>query len=288
MKKLINRPGDVVGEMVEGLVAVYPGLVRLPGRSVIVRADAEEARRSRVAVVSGGGSGHEPAHAGHVGRGMLSAAVLGDVFTSPAPDAVRAALRAVTGPPGALLVVKNYTGDRLNFGLAAELARAEGLNVETVVVADDVALAGTAEAEHVGRRGLAGTVLRRYSVPEPSLGEGLTADTLTLSRVDVLAQAAGEKAFMSEVFTPPISNCAKASRASNPQPGDRDHGVSLAGRLPPLGRQRRRRAERPPAVPPADAGSRQDGRTPAPSGGSLQLVGMSPFEEPRRGFGVPA
>jgi dihydroxyacetone kinase len=159
MKKLINRPGDVVGEMVEGLVTVYPGLVRLPGRAVIVRADAEEARRSRVAVISGGGSGHEPAHAGYVGRGMLSAAVLGDVFTSPAPDAVLAALRAVTGPPGALLVVKNYTGDRLNFGLAAELARTEGLKVETVVVADDVALAGTAEAEHVGRRGLAGTVL---------------------------------------------------------------------------------------------------------------------------------
>jgi dihydroxyacetone kinase len=90
---------------------------------------------------------------------MLSAAVAGDVFTSPSPETVLAAIRAVTGPPGALLVVKNYTGDRLNFGLAAELARAEGLKVEIVVVADDVSLAATAEAEHAGRRGLAGTVL---------------------------------------------------------------------------------------------------------------------------------
>src|SRR4051812_45655912 len=90
---------------------------------------------------------------------MLSAAVAGDVFTSPSPDAVLAAIRAVTGPPGALLVVKNYTGDRLNFGLAAELARSEGLKVEVAVVADDVALASGESADHAGRRGLAGTVL---------------------------------------------------------------------------------------------------------------------------------
>ena len=159
MKKLINRPGAVVDEMVWGLVAVYPGLARLPGRAVLVRADAAEVRDRQVALISGGGSGHEPAHAGYVGRGMLSAAVAGDVFTSPSPDAVLAAIRATTGPPGALLIVKNYTGDRLNFGLAAELARSEGLNVEIVVVADDVALAATATADHAGRRGLAGTVL---------------------------------------------------------------------------------------------------------------------------------
>ena len=108
-------------------------------------------------MISGGGSGHEPAHAGYVGRGMLSAAVAGDVFTSPSPDAVLAAIRATAGPAGALLIIKNYTGDRLNFGLAAELARAEGIPVETVLVADDVALA--ASPGHAGRRGLAGTVL---------------------------------------------------------------------------------------------------------------------------------
>ena len=157
MKKLINRPEQVVAEMVEGLAAAFPGLRRLPGHHVLVRDDAEEARRGRVALVSGGGSGHEPAHAGYVGRGMLSAAVAGDVFTSPAPDAVLAAIRAVAGPPGCLLIVKNYTGDRLNFGLAAEMARAEGIPVEVAVVADDAALAES--ADHAGRRGLAGTVL---------------------------------------------------------------------------------------------------------------------------------
>src|SRR4030088_905913 len=116
MKKLINRPERVVEEMVEGLVAVYPGLRRLPGQTVLVRSELPDAGSRPVAVISGGGSGHEPAHAGYVGRGMLSGAVAGDVFTSPSPAAVLAAIRAVTGPPGALLIVKNYTGDRLNFG----------------------------------------------------------------------------------------------------------------------------------------------------------------------------
>jgi dihydroxyacetone kinase len=157
MKKLINRPTEVVEEMVEGLVAIYPGLRRLPGQTILVRSDLPDAADRPVAVISGGGSGHEPAHAGYVGRGMLGAAVAGDVFTSPSPDAVLAAVRAVAGPRGALLIVKNYTGDRLNFGLAAELARAEGIPVEIVIVADDVALA--ASVENAGRRGLAGTVL---------------------------------------------------------------------------------------------------------------------------------
>src|SRR4051812_22168870 len=143
--------------MVEGLAAIHPGLRRLPGHTVLVRADAAEVRDRQVALVSGGGSGHEPAHAGYVGRGMLSAAVAGAVFTSPVPDAILAAIRAVAGRRGVLLIVKNYTGDLLNFGLAAELARAEGLPVEVVVVADDVALIDTTET--AGRRGLAGTVL---------------------------------------------------------------------------------------------------------------------------------
>ncbi len=157
MKKLINRPEAVVEEMIEGLAAAYPGLRRLPGQTVLIRADVPTPAERPVAVISGGGSGHEPAHAGYVGRGMLSAAVAGDVFTSPSPDAVLAAIRATAGPAGAVLIVKNYTGDRLNFGLAAELARAEGIPVEIVLVADDVALAGS--VEHAGRRGLAGTIL---------------------------------------------------------------------------------------------------------------------------------
>ena len=157
MKKLINDPIRVVEEMLEGMVAIHPGLKRLAGESVLIRADADEARGQQVGLISGGGSGHEPAHAGYIGRGMLSAAVAGDVFTSPSPDSVHAAIRAVAASRGALLIVKNYTGDRLNFGLAAERARAEGIPVEMVIVADDVALAGA--GGHAGRRGLAGTIL---------------------------------------------------------------------------------------------------------------------------------
>jgi dihydroxyacetone kinase len=157
MKKLINDPSSVVPEMLEGLVALWPGLSLLEGEQVIVRTDFETVRANQVALISGGGSGHEPAHAGYVGAGMLTAAVAGDVFTSPSPDAVLAAIRTVTGQAGALLIVKNYTGDRLNFGLAAELARAEGFRVEIVVIADDVSLHATATL--AGRRGIAGTVL---------------------------------------------------------------------------------------------------------------------------------
>jgi len=156
MKKFINRPQDVVEEMLQGLVVLHPGSARLPGHKALVRADAEQIRDRQVAVLSGGGSGHEPAHAGYIGAGMLSAAVAGEVFTSPSADTVFAAIKAVAGKPGALLVVKNYTGDRLNFGLAAEMARAQGIPVEMIVVDDDVALKGTAHS--TSARGLAGTV----------------------------------------------------------------------------------------------------------------------------------
>jgi dihydroxyacetone kinase len=156
MKKFINRPQDVVEEMLEGLVVLHPGSVRLAGHKVIVRSDAEQSRYQQVAILSGGGSGHEPAHAGYIGVGMLHAAVLGEVFTSPSSDSIFAAIKAVSGKAGAVLVVKNYTGDRLNFGLAAEMARAEGIPVEMVIVDDDVALKGTGQA--TGARGLAGTV----------------------------------------------------------------------------------------------------------------------------------
>jgi dihydroxyacetone kinase len=156
MKKFINRPEDVVEEMLQGLVVLHPGSARLPGHKALVRADAEQTRDQQVAVLSGGGSGHEPAHAGYIGEGMLSAAVAGEVFTSPSSDTIFAAIKAVAGKPGALLVVKNYTGDRLNFGLAAEMARAEGIPVEMIIVDDDVALKGTVYA--TGARGLAGTV----------------------------------------------------------------------------------------------------------------------------------
>lgn len=158
MKKLVNDPRAVVTEMLEGLVSLNPGLALLEGESVVVRSDIPSDPATRqVAILSGGGSGHEPAHAGYVGPGLLHAAIAGDVFTSPSTDAVLAAIRAVAGPAGALLVVKNYTGDRLNFGLAAELARAEGIPTRTVIVSDDVSLRDTVEPSR--RRGIAGTVL---------------------------------------------------------------------------------------------------------------------------------
>ena len=156
MKKFINRPENAVEEMLQGMTVLSPGLDRLPGHRVMFRADAEQIRDKRVAIISGGGSGHEPAHAGYIGEGMLSAGVAGEVFTSPDTDSIFAAIKAVAGKPGALLVVKNYTGDRLNFGLAAEMARSEGIAVEMIIVDDDVALNGSGSA--TGARGLAGTV----------------------------------------------------------------------------------------------------------------------------------
>lgn len=156
MKKLINKPSAVVREMLEGIVGLNAGLALLDTENVVVRAGIPAAANRPVAVISGGGAGHEPAHAGYVGEGMLTAAVTGEVFTSPSVDAVLAAIRATAGPAGALLVVKNYTGDRLNFGLAAELATIEGIPTEIAVVADDVALSGLVPRER--RRGIAGTV----------------------------------------------------------------------------------------------------------------------------------
>lgn len=152
MRKLINEPGEVVEDLVQGLIRSNGNLTRVSGWPVVVRTERPET----TAVISGGGSGHEPAHAGFVGRGMLDAAVCGPVFTSPSVDAVSAALEAVGEAREVLVIVKNYTGDRLNFGLAAREARAQGRVVEHVVVADDVALGDSAGA---GRRGIAGTVL---------------------------------------------------------------------------------------------------------------------------------
>ena len=156
MKKLINAPADVIEDYISGLVAATPHLARVDGLPIIVRAPQSAKSDDRVALVSGGGSGHEPAHAGYVGEGMLDAAVLGPVFTSPSVDNIYAAIVASATRAGVLLIVKNYTGDRLNFGLAAEMARAEGIRVEMVVVADDAALGDSSRA---GRRGLTAAVL---------------------------------------------------------------------------------------------------------------------------------
>ncbi|MEM6590055.1 MAG: dihydroxyacetone kinase subunit DhaK [Pseudomonadota bacterium] len=154
MSQFINAKDTLVTDAVDGLLETSGGaLTRLDGYphiKVVCRADWD---KSKVALISGGGSGHEPAHAGFVGRGMLTAAVCGEVFASPSVDAVLAGILAVTGKAGCLLIVKNYTGDRLNFGLAAERARAFGLEVEMVIVDDDIALPHLPQP-----RGVAGTL----------------------------------------------------------------------------------------------------------------------------------
>ena len=138
MKKLINDPADVVRDALRGMAAAHPELRVDVEQRFIVRADAPQ--QGRVGLVSGGGSGHEPLHGGYVGHGMLDAACPGEVFTSPVPDQILAATQAVDGGAGVLHVIKNYTGDVLNFQMVAELAADEGITVESVVVDDDVAV----------------------------------------------------------------------------------------------------------------------------------------------------
>src|SRR5881397_1717167 len=139
MKKFINAPEDVVKESLAGLAAAHPDLVRVDFENqVVLRKDAPV--KGKVGVISGGGSGHEPLHGGFVGRGMLDAACPGQVFTSPVPDQMLAATKAVDGGAGVLHIVKNYTGDVMNFKLAAEDAADEGITVESVLVDDDVAV----------------------------------------------------------------------------------------------------------------------------------------------------
>ncbi len=155
MKKLINAPDNVVDEALAGMVAAHGDLIKVIEPNVVVRAGAP--RQGKVGVISGGGSGHEPMHGGFVGMGMLDAACPGAVFTSPVPDQMLAATKAVDGGAGVLHIVKNYTGDIMNFELAAELAQAEGIEVTSVVIADDVAVQDSLYT--AGRRGVGGTVL---------------------------------------------------------------------------------------------------------------------------------
>ncbi len=156
MKKIINDPSTVVVDSLRGMAAAHPDLLRITYEpAVVARSNAPVA--GKVGVVSGGGSGHEPLHGGFVGMGMLDAAVPGAVFTSPTPDAIQAAIQAVDGGAGVLLLVKNYTGDVLNFETAAELAEADGTPVRSVVIDDDVAVKDSTYT--AGRRGVGGTVL---------------------------------------------------------------------------------------------------------------------------------
>ena len=155
MAQFINTKENLVTQSLDGflLTSGNANLMRLDGYPHIKVVCRTDHKPSRVALISGGGSGHEPAHAGFVGKGMLTAAVCGEVFASPSVDAVLAGILAVTGKGGCLLIVKNYTGDRLNFGLAAEKARSLGKKVEMVVVGDDIAIPGILQP-----RGVAGTL----------------------------------------------------------------------------------------------------------------------------------
>jgi phosphoenolpyruvate---glycerone phosphotransferase subunit DhaK len=155
MKKLINAVDNVVRDQLRGLAAAHPELSVRSDPNHVVRADSPVA--GKVALVSGGGSGHEPMHAGFVGRGMLDGAVPGEVFTSPTPDQVLECAKAVNGGAGVLLLVKNYTGDVLNFETALELAHEEGVALASVLVDDDVAVKDSLYT--AGRRGVAGTVI---------------------------------------------------------------------------------------------------------------------------------
>ena len=154
MKKLINGIDNIVDEMLDGLACAYPQyLRRLEGYDVVVRSGGS---KGKVALVSGGGSGHEPAHGGYVGKGLLDGAIAGAVFTSPTPDQVYEAIKAADGGKGVLLVIKNYTGDVMNFEMAADMARDDGIEVEQVITADDVAVENSTWT--TGRRGIAGTI----------------------------------------------------------------------------------------------------------------------------------
>ena len=154
MKKLINKVDDVECEMIEGLAKAAPKKLRkLDEGNIIVRTPKKE---GKVALVSGGGSGHEPAHGGYVGSGMLDCAVAGSVFTSPTPDQIYEGIKAVATEAGVLAIVKNYTGDVLNFEMAIDMAKDEGVNADYVIVNDDVAVKDSLYT--TGRRGVAGTI----------------------------------------------------------------------------------------------------------------------------------
>ena len=185
MAQFINSKEALVTEAIDGVLRVADGrLARLDGFphiKVVVRTDWD---KSKVALVSGGGSGHEPAHVGYVGKGMLTAAVCGDVFASPSVDAVLTAILAVSGPAGCLLIVKNYTGDRLNFGLAAERARAYGIKVAMVIVDDDIALPDLPQA-----RGVAGTLFV-HKIAGALAEAGADLETVSTTARQVVADVA--------------------------------------------------------------------------------------------------
>src|SRR4029078_2714512 len=197
MKKLINDPADVVREALQGMEAAHSDLINVTyDPYTIVRKDAPV--QGKVALVSGGGSGHEPMHGGFVGPGMLDGACPGEVFTSPTPDQMLQATKAVDGGAGVLHIVKNYTGDVLNFEMAADLARGEGIEVEAVVTDDDVAVQDSLYT--AGRRGVGVTVLA-----EKIVGAAAEEGKDLAEVADVCRKVYGQGRTMGMALTPCIT-----------------------------------------------------------------------------------
>ena len=202
MKKIINDPHDVVPEMVDGMTRSYPQYIeKIGGTEAVVRAD-KASMKDRVGIISGGGSGHEPTHAGFVGEGMLSAAVCGQVFTSPTPDQIYAAIKAVNQGKGVFMVVKNYSGDVMNFDMAKDLASMDNIPVKSIVVDDDIAVENSLYTQ--GRRGVAGTIFM-HKILGAAAEQGASLD-----EIDALAKK----------VLPNIKTIAVAlSAATNPEVG---------------------------------------------------------------------
>lgn len=223
---LINVPETVVADALRGMAASHPGLTVDVENRVVVRRDAPVA--GQVALVSGGGSGHEPLHAGFVGPGMLSAACPGEVFTSPVPDQMVRAAAAVDSGEGVLFVVKNYTGDVLNFEMAAELAEEEGLRVERVLVDDDVAV--TDSLYTAGRRGT-GATLFVEKIAGAAADEGAPLD-----RVAAIARRVNESSRSIGVALSSVTTPAKGSPTFDLPAGELELGIGIHGEP---GRERR-------------------------------------------------
>ncbi|MFJ8858005.1 dihydroxyacetone kinase subunit DhaK [Streptomyces sp. NPDC102451] len=226
MRMLINVPETVVADGLRGMAAAHPELVVDAENRLVVRRDAPVA--GKVGLVSGGGSGHEPLHAGFVGPGMLSAACPGEVFTSPVPDQMVRAAAAVDSGAGVLFVVKNYTGDVLNFDMAAELAEDEGVQVARVLVDDDVAVADSTFT--AGRRGTGATLFVE------KLAGALAEQGAPLERVEAMARRVNESSRSFGVALSSVTTPAKGTPTFDLPPGELELGIGIHGEP---GRERR-------------------------------------------------
>lgn len=226
MRMLINSPETVVADALRGMASAYPELSVDVENRMVMRRDIPEA--GRVGVVSGGGSGHEPLHSGFVGPGMLSVALLGDIFTSPVPDQMARAAAAVDSGAGVLFIVKNYTGDVLNFDMAAELAEDEGIQVGKVLVNDDVAV--TDSLFTAGRRGTGATLFVE------KIAGAAAAEGQPLERVEAIGRQVNDSSRSFGVALSAVTTPAKGSPTFDLPPGELELGIGIHGEP---GRERR-------------------------------------------------